>query len=424
MVSIDFPHLECSSGGYEYILVIVDHFTRYCLAYATKNKSMKTAAEKLYNDFIARFGFPAKIHHDQDVEFQNKLFDRLEQLCSIIHSRTTPCHPEGNGQYERFNRTLLDMLRTLPESYKSHWRHHLNKIVHAYNCTRHESIGYSPFYLMFGHHPRLSIDLIFNLATDSSTYPQYVANWQSAMKEAYRIAAEKSGTRGDKVKAYYDQKVHSSTLEHGDCVLVKNLSEHGGPGKLRSFWQDTIHVVIKRKGPDSPVYEVEPESSERSSGTLHCNLLFSCGELPNRSEERNLKHSKASKRKSPVRRRATTHKLPGKAPTPRDDFEFSDDDVGLVLYRSPAEPSTAKSDIALPPVQPPTSPPNDQIETPEGFDNPNFAGSDPPHHSTPIDAVPDTFNNPVLAQSEPTEITGQIFYSGQPAPDHQATVIK
>ena len=85
-----------------------------------------------------------------------------------------------------------------------------------------------------------------------------------------------------------------------------------------------------------------------------------------------------------MKQRATMRKLSGKAPMPRDDSESSDDDVSLVLYRPPAEPSTVKSDKALPLVQPPSSPPNDQIETPGGFDNPNFTGSDPPHHSAPI----------------------------------------
>ncbi|XP_056237881.1 uncharacterized protein LOC130172928 [Seriola aureovittata] len=220
-------------------------------------------------------------------EFENQMFSQLQKICGMRGSHTTPYHPQGNGQVERFNRTLLSMLRTLTDDEKADWKSSLAKIVHAYNCTRSEATGFSPYYLLFGRSPRLPVDILFNLPSKEQqvSYTEYVAKWQSQMKEAYEIAsaaAQKEASRG---KRYYDHKTYGAQLHPGNRVLLRNLRERGGPGKLRSHWEDTVYVVVSQKSPDMPVYEIKPERGDKSR-TVHRNLLLPCDSLPVEKPER------------------------------------------------------------------------------------------------------------------------------------------
>ena len=68
-------------------------------------------------------------------------------------------------------------------------------MVFAYNCTRNDATGYSPYELLFGRKPHLPIDIVFGMTktTISKRYPAYLKDWKNAMEQAYEIAAEKSG---------------------------------------------------------------------------------------------------------------------------------------------------------------------------------------------------------------------------------------
>ena len=81
------------------LVVLRDQFTRYTQACSTpQGTKAKTAATKLYNDYILKFGTPRKILHDEGRELENKLFTHLSKLCNIKRLRTTLYHLQFNSQ--------------------------------------------------------------------------------------------------------------------------------------------------------------------------------------------------------------------------------------------------------------------------------------------------------------------------------------
>lgn len=281
LIGIDFLHLDKSSG-YEYLLVITDNFSRFTQVYPTRNKAAKTAAEKLYNDFILRFGIPGQTLHDQGKEFDNQLFKHLAQLCGVKRLRTTPYHPQTNGQVERMNQTIIQMLTTLPETCKSQWAHHVHKLVYAYNCTTNSTTGYSPYYLLFGRKPRLPIDIILPSPSHKpESYSQYVDKWQAQMREAYTTALRCSTARKTKDAKRHDAKRPLSlALQVGDRVLVRNKSERGGTGKMRAHWENDICVIVAPVEGNDVIYKVRSETDKKGKvRILHRNMLLPCSDL-------------------------------------------------------------------------------------------------------------------------------------------------
>ena len=158
----------------------------------------------------------------------------------------TAYHPQSQGQVERMNAIVSQTLRCLMSDVPdlSRWTNYLPIVEMVINSLPNRSIGYSPFFLTYGYHPVLPIEL---LKGDESTNVETLSKFLDRTQEVWRQPRAQMEKAVAAQKKYYNQKYRDIQFAIGDSVLLstQNLRFKGIPHKLQwkfvaltKFWRD------------------------------------------------------------------------------------------------------------------------------------------------------------------------------------------
>ena len=145
--------LPQTTAGNKYVLVMVDYFTKWANARPLSAIDANSVAQEFVAGWIADHGVPYQVHTDGGTQFEGSLLQELCKILNIKKSRTTAYHPQGNGQEERTNWTLKQLL-TLQLDCMEHDRWDL-----AYRAAVHSSTGQTPAFMIYGRELRVSVDV-------------------------------------------------------------------------------------------------------------------------------------------------------------------------------------------------------------------------------------------------------------------------
>lgn len=206
---------------------------------------------------IVTFGCPLEIFTDQGRQFESKLFKSLCETLEIVKKRTAPYHPSSNGQVERYNRTIVQMIRCFIENKDRQWDKYLPLLAMALRATIHKQTGFTPNRLMLGREVirPLNImtgahDQILKTAEPSC----WVQELEKHLSEAHEICRTNLKSAQLRQKKNYDLRVLENSYQIGDVVLLFNsATKVGQSSKLKSPWKGPYLVVDSKP----PLYTIQ-----------------------------------------------------------------------------------------------------------------------------------------------------------------------
>ena len=177
LVCIYFTKVDPSKDGKENILVLTDAFTKFSQAFVTPNQKAITVAKTLVDRGLYVYGIPACIHSNKGRSFDNEIMSHLHAMYGVEKSIIMPYNPHGNAPMERLIHTLIDQLKSLHKEQKSNWPLHLASLVFAYNAMPHDTTGYQPYELMFGHKAPTICNAWLGLGNYNDNFSQRKCAW-------------------------------------------------------------------------------------------------------------------------------------------------------------------------------------------------------------------------------------------------------
>ncbi|KAL0544353.1 hypothetical protein IC582_019467 [Cucumis melo] len=289
-VSMDFiTGLPRTLRGFTVIWVVVDRLTKS--AHFVPGKSTYTASKwaQLYMSEIVRLhGVPVSIVSDRDARFTSKFWKGLQTAMGTRLDFSTAFHPQTDGQTERLNQVLEDMLRACALEFPGSWDSHLHLMEFAYNNSYQATIGMAPFEALYGKCCRSPV-CWEEVGEQRLMGPELV----QSTNEAIQKIRSRMHTAQSRQKSYADVRRKDLEFEVGDKVFLKvapmrgvlrfekrgklsprfvgpfEILERIGPVAYRlalppslSTVHDVFHVSMLRKYVSDPSHVVDYEPLE------------------------------------------------------------------------------------------------------------------------------------------------------------------
>ncbi len=230
--------------GHKYMLVAVDSLTKWVEVVPLSDMEAETVARALVTHVICRLGIPAQIHSDMGSQFESAVFQQMCVLLGIRKTRTTPYRPQSDGQTERVNRTLLELLAKAAADDPEQWEEQLPYVMASYRSTPHATTGETPNRLMLGREVVTPLTLLAPPVPDLKKRHSWVEHLHKNFSRAHIQVQDAIGRAQRVQKKYYDKKVKEQVFEPRQKVWLWNARKvKRGPYKLRADrWEGPLEI--------------------------------------------------------------------------------------------------------------------------------------------------------------------------------------